>query len=44
MNKVIRNYSREKLQQVDINQLKEYTKGAIFNEKVFEKLESFSKI
>jgi trigger factor len=29
---------------IDREQLKEYTKGAIYNEKVFEKLESFSKI
>lgn len=27
----------------DIEQLKEYTKGVIYNEKVFQKLENFSK-
>lgn len=50
MNRVVKNYSKEsfgtaqgKLDKIDINQLKEYTKGVVFNEKVFEKLESFSK-
>lgn len=28
---------------IDINQLEEYTKGVIFNEKIFQMLESFSK-
>ena len=44
MQKVMKNYSKDQLQKIDIEQLKEYTKGAIYNEKVFEKLESFSKI
>ncbi len=42
--KLMQNYTQEQLSQIDIGQLKEYSKGAIFNEKVFEKLESFSKI
>jgi len=44
INKTIKNYPVEIAKKIDINELKEYTKGAIFNEKVFEKLESFSKI
>jgi len=42
MNKFIKNYTKEESDKIDINQLKEYTKDAIFNEKVFEKLEAFS--
>lgn len=42
--KLMKNYTKEQLEKIDIEQLKEYSKGAIFNEKVFEKLESFSKI
>lgn len=38
-----KNYTQEQLKQIDIGQLKEYSKGAIFNEKVFQKLETFSK-
>lgn len=44
INKIVKNYSKEQLGKIDINKLKEYTKGTIYNEKVFEKLESFSKI
>lgn len=44
LNKNIKNYTKEEIDKIDINQMKEYTKSAIFNEKVFEKLESFSKI
>lgn len=35
----IRNYSKEQLSKIDIEQLKEYTKGVIYNEKIFKKLE-----
>lgn len=42
MNKELRKHTKGQAEQIDINQLKEYTKGAIFNEKVFQKLESFS--
>ena len=41
--KSIKNYSKEDLAKVDIAELKEYTKGAIQNEKVFKILEKFSK-
>ncbi len=44
MTKVMQRYSKEQLEKIDVNELREYTKGAIYNEKVFEKLESFSKI
>ncbi|MCX6721147.1 MAG: trigger factor [Candidatus Staskawiczbacteria bacterium] len=43
MTKVLKNYSKEQLAKIDINELKEYTKGVIYNEKVFQKLESFAK-
>ncbi len=43
MNQVIKRYTKEQLAKIDINELKEYTKGAMFNEKVFQKLETFSK-
>lgn len=42
VNKAIGRYSKEPLGKIDINQLKEYTKGAIFNEKIFQLLEKFS--
>lgn len=41
--KSVKKYSPEQLKQIDISGLKEYTKGVLLNEKVFEKLESFSK-
>ncbi len=40
--KTIKNYSKSDLDKIDIEQLKEYTKGAIYNEKVFQKLETFT--
>lgn len=40
--KSIKNYPKESLQKIDIEQLKEYTKGVLFNEKIFQKLENFS--
>lgn len=40
--KSIKNYSKEQLDKIDISELKEYTKGVLQNEKVFQKLESFS--
>lgn len=42
MNKFIKNYSRDQLEKVDINRLKEYTKSVLYNEKVFQKLELYS--
>ncbi len=39
----LKKYSKERAAKIDIRQLKEYSKGVVFNEKVFEKLESFSK-
>jgi len=41
--KSIKNYTKEQLDQIDINELKEYTKGVINNEKIFQILENFSK-
>ena len=43
MNKFIKNYSKEQAEKIDIGQLKEYTKSAIYNEKVFTFLEKLSK-
>ena len=40
--KSVKNYSKEQLAQIDINELKEYTKGVIHNEKIFQMLENFS--
>ena len=37
--KSVKNYSPEQLKQIDIEQLKEYTKGVLYNEKVFKILE-----
>ena len=42
LNKTIKNYSKEQLEKIDINQYKEYIKDVLFNEKVFQKLENFS--
>lgn len=39
VSKMIKNYSKENLVKIDIERLKEYTKGVIFNEKVFQVLE-----
>jgi trigger factor len=41
--KSIKNYSKEQLDKIDINELKEYTKGVIHNEKIFQLLEDYSK-
>jgi len=41
--KAVKNYLPEQLKQIDINELKEYTKGVIQNEKIFQILENFSK-
>lgn len=41
--KATKTYTKEQLKQIDINQLKEYTKGVIYNEKVFKLLEDSSK-
>ena len=42
MNKEIKKYSKDQLDKIDIAELREYTKGAIFNEKVFQFLEKLS--
>lgn len=42
MANVMKNYSKDQLVKIDMEELKEYTRGAIYNEKVFQKLESFS--
>jgi FKBP-type peptidyl-prolyl cis-trans isomerase (trigger factor) len=41
--KSIKNYSKEQLAKIDINELKEYTEGVIHNEKIFQLLEDYSK-
>jgi len=43
INKSIKNYSKEQMEKIDINELKEYTKGVITNEKIFILLENLSK-
>lgn len=43
VSKTAKNYSKEQLEKIDIDQFKEYTKDIIYNEKVFQKLESFAK-
>jgi len=40
--KSIKNYSKEQLAKIDINELKEYTKGVLQNEKIFQILENLS--
>lgn len=40
--KSIKNYPKEHLAKIDINELKEYTKGVIHNEKIFQLLENLS--
>jgi trigger factor len=40
--KSTQNYSKEQLAKIDINELKEYTKGVVNNEKIFNLLENFS--
>ncbi len=46
MNNVIKRYTKEHdpkgTPKIDINELKEYTKGAMYNEKIFQFLEKFS--
>ena len=51
MNKALKKYSiptgrqaKDQLEKIDINELKDYNKGAIFNEKVFQFLENASQI
>ena len=51
MNKALKKYSiptgrqaKDQLEKIDINELKDYNKGAIFNEKVFQFLENTSQI
>ena len=41
--KSVKNYSKEQLEKIDINELKEYTKGVVKNEKIFQLLENLSK-
>ncbi|HQK63733.1 MAG TPA: trigger factor, partial [Candidatus Staskawiczbacteria bacterium] len=40
LQKASKNYTKEQLAQIDINQFKEYTKGVLYNEKTFQTLES----
>jgi len=40
--KATKNYSKDDLSKIDTNQFKEYTKGVLYNEKVFQILENFS--
>lgn len=42
VSKSIKNYSKEQLSKFDIEQFKEYTKGVLFNEKIFQMLEKLS--
>ena len=42
MNNAIKHYPKEQLDKIDINRLREYSKGVIYDEKVFQKLEGFS--
>ena len=41
--KSVQNYSKDQLEKIDISELKEYTKGVIHNEKIFQILEGYSK-
>ncbi|MBU2539750.1 trigger factor [Patescibacteria group bacterium] len=43
VNKNIKNYSKEVLEKIDINEFKEYIKGVIYNEKIFQLLENLLK-
>jgi len=43
LEKSIKSFSKDQISKIDIEQLKEYTKGVIYNEKVFKKLETFAK-
>lgn len=44
VNKTLRSYpDKDDVQKIDMERLKDYTKSAMYNEKVFEKLESFIK-
>jgi len=40
-NKIVKNYPVDSAKKIDINRLKEYTKGVMYQEKVFQRLESF---
>ena len=42
VNKTLKNHSETETEKIDIPELQEYTKGVIYNEKVLQKLESFS--
>ena len=42
LQKLMKNYTKDQLQKIDIEQLKEYSKGAIQNEKIFQLLENVS--
>ncbi|MFA6190433.1 MAG: trigger factor [Candidatus Staskawiczbacteria bacterium] len=43
LEKVVKNYSKEQLAQIDISELREYTKGVLNNEKIFNILENLTK-
>jgi uncharacterized protein with von Willebrand factor type A (vWA) domain len=42
VSKSIKNYSKQQLDKIDIDELKEYTKGVLMNEKIFQILEKYS--
>ena len=42
-NKFIKNHSKEQMEKIDIGQLREYSRGIVYNEKIFNFLENFSK-
>lgn len=42
MNNFVKKYPKQEADKIDLARLKEYSKDAIYNEKVFQKLESFS--
>lgn len=42
MNTFIKHYSKQEAEKIDISQLKEYTKGVVYNEKVFKLLDQLS--
>jgi len=42
VNEIIKNYTKEEVEKIDINKLREYIKDTIYNEKIFQLLEKFS--
>ncbi len=41
--KLVKHYTKDQLEKIDTEQLKEYGRSAVYNEKVFQRLETFSK-